>query len=294
VSADVPATELEHPETAELDAVSTETLVALLIADQRRASEAVAERASTIARIVDRTAQRLRDGGRLHYVGAGTSGRLGVIDAAELYPTFRVGNEQVAAHIAGGLDAVTRAIEGAEDDREAGQRLALEHVRKNDVVFGLSASGSAPFVIAAVAAATQCKAYTVAIVNVPNAALAHVAEDVLELATGPEALTGSTRLKAGTAQKIALNTLSTAIMVRLGKVFGNSMVDVVATNRKLHARAVRLVESIAGVDRDRAERALDRCDGRVKVAIVALRRDVDAVVASSMLDRAGGSLRALL
>jgi N-acetylmuramic acid 6-phosphate etherase len=294
VSADVPATELEHPETAELDAVSTETLVALLIADQRRASEAVAERAPIIARIVDRTAQRLRDGGRLHYVGAGTSGRLGVIDAAELYPTFRVGNEQVAAHIAGGMDAVTRAIEGAEDDREAGQRLTLEHVRENDVVFGLSASGSAPFVVAALAAAAQRKAYTVAIVNVPNAALARVAEDVLELATGPEALTGSTRLKAGTAQKIALNTLSTAIMVRLGKVFGNSMVDVVVTNRKLRARAIRLVESIAGVDRDSAESALDRCDGRVKVAIVTLRRDVDAEVASSMLDRAGGSLRVLL
>jgi N-acetylmuramic acid 6-phosphate etherase len=294
VSADVPATELEHPETAELDAVSTETLVALLIADQRRASEAVAERAPIIARIVDRTAQRLREGGRLHYVGAGTSGRLGVIDAAELYPTFRVGNEQVAAHIAGGMDAVTRAIEGAEDDREAGQRLTLEHIRENDVVFGLSASGSAPFVVAALAAAAQRKAYTVAIVNVPNAALARVAEDVLELATGPEALTGSTRLKAGTAQKIALNTLSTAIMVRLGKVFGNSMVDVVVTNRKLRARAIRLVESIAGVDRDRAESALDRCDGRVKVAIVTLRRDVDAEVASSMLDRAGGSLRVLL
>jgi N-acetylmuramic acid 6-phosphate etherase len=294
VSADVPATELAHPETSELDAVSTETLVGLLIADQRRASEAVAERASIIARIVDRTAQRLRDGGRLHYIGAGTSGRLGVIDAAELYPTFRVGNEQVAAHVAGGMDAVTRAIEGAEDDREAGQRLALEHVRENDVVFGLSASGSAPFVVAALAAAAQRKAYTVAIVNVPNAALAGVAEDVLELATGPEALTGSTRLKAGTAQKIALNTLSTAIMVRLGKVFGNSMVDVVVTNRKLRARAIRLVESIAGVDRDRAESALDRCDGRVKVAIVALRRDVDAEVASSMLERAGGSLRILL
>ncbi|HXM06644.1 MAG TPA: N-acetylmuramic acid 6-phosphate etherase [Candidatus Acidoferrum sp.] len=294
MSADVPATELEHPETAELDAVSTETLVALLIADQRRASEAVAERASIIARIVDRTAQRLRDGGRLHYIGAGTSGRLGVIDAAELYPTFRVGNERVAAHIAGGVDAVTRAIEGAEDDREAGQRLAIEHVRENDVAFGLSASGSAPFVVAALAAAAQRKAYTVAIVNVPNAALARVAEDVLELATGPEALTGSTRLKAGTAQKIALNTLSTAIMVRLGKVFGNSMVDVVVTNRKLRARAIRLVESIAGVDRDRAESALDRCDGRVKVAIVALRRDVDAEVASSMLERAGGSLRVLL
>jgi N-acetylmuramic acid 6-phosphate etherase len=144
------------------------------------------------------------------------------------------------------------------------------------------------------AAAAQRKAYTVAIVNVPNAALASVAEDVLELATGPEALSGSTRLKAGTAQKIALNTLSTAVMVRLGKVFGNSMVDVVATNRKLRARAIRLVESIARVDRDRAEGALDRCDGRVKVAIVALRRDVDAEVAASMLDRAGGSLRVLL
>ena len=294
MSADVPATELDHPETAGLDTVSTEQLVALLVADQQRAAQAVAERTPAIARIVDRTARRLRDGGRLHYVGAGTSGRLGVIDAAELYPTFRVGSEQVMAHIAGGMDAFTRAIEGAEDDGDAGRRLALERVHEHDAVFGISASGSAPFVVAALTACAQRGAYTVAIVNVPNSPLAHVAEDVLELATGPEALTGSTRLKAGTAQKIALNTLSTAIMVRLGKVFGNRMVDVVATNRKLRARAVALVESIAGVDRERAEHALDRCDGRVKVAIVTLRRGVDATVAADLLDAAGGSLRAVL
>jgi N-acetylmuramic acid 6-phosphate etherase len=294
VSADVPATELDHPGTAGLDTVSTEQLVALLVADQQRSAQAVAERTPAIARIVDRTAQRLRDGGRLHYVGAGTSGRLGVIDAAELYPTFRVGSEQVMAHIAGGTDAFTRAIEGAEDDGDAGRRLALERVREIDVVFGISASGSAPFVVAALAVSAQRGAYTVAIVNVPSSPLARIAEDVLELTTGPEALTGSTRLKAGTAQKIALNTLSTAIMVRLGKVFGNRMVDVVATNRKLRARAVALVESIAGVDRERAERALDRCDGRVKVAIVTLRRGVDATVAADLLDAAGGSLRAVL
>ena len=177
---------LEHPETAGLDTVSTEQLVALLVADQQRAAQAVAERTPAIARIVDRTARRLRDGGRLHYVGAGTSGRLGVIDAAELYPTFRVGGEQVMAHIAGGMDAFTRAIEGAEDDVDAGRRLALERVHENDAVFGISASGSAPFVVAALTACAQRGAYTVAIVNVPNSPLARVAEDVLELTTGPK------------------------------------------------------------------------------------------------------------
>jgi N-acetylmuramic acid 6-phosphate etherase len=294
LSADVPATELAHPETAELDAVSTQALVALLVNDQRRAFDAVSERVSSIARIVDRTAQRLRSGGRLHYIGAGTSGRLGVLDAAELYPTFRVGDELVAAHIAGGPDAVTHAIEGAEDDSGGGERLALERVREKDAVFGVSASGSAPFVVAAVIAAARRGAYTVAVVNVSNSPLGKAADDVIELATGPEALTGSTRLKAGTSQKIVLNTLSTALMVRLGKVYGNNMVDVVASNRKLRARAIRLVESIANVDRERAVAALDACGGRVKLAIVVVRRNVDAAQAERMLETAGGSLRAVL
>jgi N-acetylmuramic acid 6-phosphate etherase len=294
VNADLPATELAHPETAGLDTVSTQTLVTLLLADQRRAAEAVAEQARTVALIVDRAVPRLRAGGRLHYVGAGTSGRIGIIDAAELYPTFRVGDELVAAHIAGGPDAVTRAVEGAEDDREAGERLASERVRATDVVFGLSASGSAPFVDGALSASAKIGAYAVAIVNAPNARIAANAADVLELQTGPEALTGSTRLKAGTAQKIALNTLSTAIMVRLGKVFGNSVVDVVATNRKLRERAIRLVESIAGVERERAVEALERSRGHAKIAIVTLRRDVDPATAASMLDAADGSLRDVL
>jgi N-acetylmuramic acid 6-phosphate etherase len=294
LNADLPATEREHPQTARLDVVSTEELVALLVADQQRAAEVVAANAATIAGVVERTVQRLRDGGRLHYVGAGTSGRLGVLDAAELYPTFRAGDELVAAHIAGGAAALTHAIEGAEDDRADGERVVRDCVAAGDAVYGISAGGTAPFVIAAVAAATAAGAYTVAIVNVANSPLGGVANETIELATGPEALTGSTRLKAGTSQKIVLNTLSTAIMVRLGKVFGNKMVDVVVANRKLRERAVRLVESIAEVDRERAIGALERSDGRVKIAIVCERRGVDPLAAAELLERSGGMLRPLL
>jgi N-acetylmuramic acid 6-phosphate etherase len=161
-------------------------------------------------------------------------------------------------------------------------------------VYGISAGGTAPFVIAALAAATAVGAYTVAIVNTAKSPLSEVAADTIELATGHEALTGSTRLKAGTSQKIVLNTLSTAIMVRLGKVFGNKIVDVVVANRKLRERAIRLVESIAEVDRQRAIDALERSGGRVKIAIVCERRGVDAVAAAELLERAGGMLRPLL
>jgi N-acetylmuramic acid 6-phosphate etherase len=169
-----------------------------------------------------------------------------------------------------------------------------ECVARGDAVYGISAGGAAPFVIGGLAAATSAGAYTVAIVNVANSPLAEVANETIELATGPEVLTGSTRLKAGTSQKIALNTISTAIMVRLGKVHGNKMVDVVAANRKLHERAIRLVESIAEVDRERAIAALERSDGRVKIAIVCERRNVDPVTAAELLERAGGMLRPLL
>jgi N-acetylmuramic acid 6-phosphate etherase len=294
VNPDLPATEGEHPDTAGLDVVSIEELVELLARDQQRAADVVAANAPALAIVVERTVRRLREGGRLHYVGAGTSGRLGVLDAAELFPTFRAGDELVVAHIAGGRAALTNAVEGAEDDRASGEQLAEQHVTAADAVFGLSASGSAPFVVAALAAATAAGAYTVAIVNVPKSPLAAVANDTIELSTGPEALTGSTRLKAGTAQKIALNTLSTAIMVRLGKVFGNNMVDVVVANSKLRERAIRLVESIAGIDRERAIAALERSGGRVKVAIVGERRGVDPDTAVSLLDGAGGMLRRLL
>jgi N-acetylmuramic acid 6-phosphate etherase len=209
-------------------------------------------------------------------------------------PTFGTDPSMVCPHIAGGLQALTRAVEGAEDDAAAGAAAADACVGAGDAVVGLSASGAAPFVVGAVERARALGAFTIAIASVENSALTHAAELPIVLATGSEALAGSTRLKAGTAQKIALNTLSTAVMVRLGKVYDNLMVDVVAGNAKLRARAIRLVRHLTGVDEERARQLLTMADGRVKVAAVIARRNVGAEEAAALLARHRGSLRALL
>lgn len=293
MSEDLPQTERANPHTADLDLLSTAQLVRALIEDQARAAETVLGQAATLAEIVDEVARRLRAGGRLHYIGAGTSGRLGALDAAEMPPTFGTKPEMVCAHLAGGAAALTGAVEGAEDDRSGGATAMSGHVRADDAVAGISASGGAPFVVGAIERARALGAYTIAIVATDASQLERAADTTLRLATGAEALTGSTRLKAGTAQKIALNVLSTAVMVRLGKVHGNAMVDVVATNAKLRARALRLVAALADVDAARARELLDRAGGRVKVAVVMAWRNVDADTARTLLERGGGSLRAL-
>lgn len=290
---ELPPTERANPHTADLDLLATPDLVRVLIEDQARAAPAVLAAAGGLAEVVDEVARRLRAGGRLHYVGAGTSGRLGALDAAEMPPTFGTAPELVCAHLAGGAAALTRAVEGAEDDRAAGEAAMNDHVRAGDPVAGISASGGAPFVVAAVERARALGAYTIAIVANGESPLARAADTTLVLATGPEALTGSTRLTAATAQKIALNALSTAVMVRLGKVHGNAMADIVATNAKLRARALRLVASLANVDAARARDLLDRAGGRVKVAVVMARCNVDADAARALLESSGGSLRAL-
>lgn len=292
MSGDLPATERANPLTADLDLLATPDLVRVLIRDQARAAQAVLDACERLAEIVDEVARRLRAGGRLHYVGAGTSGRLGALDAAEMPPTFGTAPETVCAHLAGGSAALTGAVEGAEDDGEAGVRTMDGHVVAGDAVVGVSASGGAPFVVSALARARALDAYAVAIVANGDSALAREADAVLVLATGAEALTGSTRLTAGTAQKIALNTLSTAVMVRLGKVHGNAMADVVVTNAKLRARAQRLVTELADVDAVRAGELLERAGGRVKLAVVMARRSVEADAARTLLEKAGGSLRA--
>lgn len=292
MSSYLPPTERANPKTSDLDLLKTLDLVRVLIDDQALAAGAVLDVAGRLAEIVDEVARRLRAGGRLHYVGAGTSGRLGALDAAEMLPTFGVTPETVRAHLAGGTAALTNAVEGAEDDRGAGDA-AMSAVGSGDAVVGISASGGAPFVVAALERAHALGAYTVAVVGSEESPLARAAQAALVLGTGPEALTGSTRLKAGTAQKIALNTLSTAVMVRLGKVHGNAMVDVVATNAKLRARAIRLVAALANVDASQARDLLDRAGGRVKVAVVMARINVDAGAAYALLESSGGSLRAL-
>ena len=254
----VPPTEQRNPQSAGLDLLETRDLVDLLVRDQSEAVAVVRAQAATLARVVEATVERVKRGGRVHYVGAGTSGRLGVLDASEMPPTFGTPSALVCAHIAGGDRALREAIEGAEDDGAAGERAMDEHVQPDDVVLGISASGGARFVIAALERARKIGALTVAITSSDASALVAAAALAIVLPTGPEVLSGSTRLKAGTAQKITLNTLSTAVMVRLGRVHDNLMIDVVATNEKLRGRAERLVRELTGAGDVQISAALER------------------------------------
>jgi N-acetylmuramic acid 6-phosphate etherase len=290
----LPQTEARNPRSEGLDLLSTPALVELLADEHRAAVDAVVSQRDVIAAVVDEVSARLRAGGRLHYVGAGTSGRLGYLDASEMPPTFGTPRDLVCAHIAGGVEALTRAIEGAEDDGDAGAAEMRDHVAAGDAVIGISASGGAPYVVRAIETARAIGAYTVGVANSEEAPLHRVAQTAIVLRSGPEPLTGSTRLKAGTAQKLLLNTISTAAMVRLGKTFDNLMVDMVATNEKLRGRAQRLVSTITGLDADAARALLGAAAGNVKVASLMGRRGIDAASARALLTERGGSLRACL
>jgi N-acetylmuramic acid 6-phosphate etherase len=238
---------------------------------------------------------RLRAGGRIVYVGAGTSGRLGVLDAVELYPTFSWPRERAPALLAGGAGAMFVAVEGAEDDGAQGAAdLHALQPTAHDVVLLLAASGATPYALGAAQAARAAGALTVGLVNNPGAALAAACEIGVVLDTGPELISGSTRLKAGTAQKIALNSFSSSVMVRLHKVYGNLMVDLRASNAKLQQRALRLTVRASGADEAAARAALAACASRVKVAIVMLKAGVDAAEAERRLAAAEGSVQRAL
>jgi N-acetylmuramic acid 6-phosphate etherase len=290
----LPPTEEVDPHGGGLDLLGTPDLVARIVVDQHRAVDAVLAQRDAIAGVVEEIAARLRAGGRLHYVGAGSSGRIGALDAAEMPPTFGTAPHLVRATIAGGPAAMAQAVEGAEDDAGAGEAAMRAGVRSGDAVVGISASGGSAFVVAAMDAARKLGAYAIGLTSVAGSPLVRAADVAIVVATGPEVLAGSTRLKAATAQKIALNAISTAVMVRLGHVHHNLMVDVVATNRKLRERALRLLCGIAGIDEARARELLEAAGGRVKVAIVMERRGVGAAEAEALLAGCGGSLRALL
>jgi N-acetylmuramic acid 6-phosphate etherase len=292
VSAVIPPTEGRLPASAGLDLLATRDLVELLVRDQSEAVAVVRAQAATLSRVVEAIVERIGRGGRVHYVGAGTSGRLGVLDASEMPPTFGTPAALVCAHIAGGDRALREAVEGAEDDAGAGAREMHAHAAPDDVVLGISASGGARYVVAALEGAREIGALTVAITSSDASALVAAADLAIVLPTGAEVLSGSTRLKAGTAQKIALNTISTAVMVRLGKVHDNVMIDVVATNEKLRGRAQRLVGELTGADDARVRAALDASGGSVKVAVVMIARSVDAVRARTLLQ--SETLRSLL
>lgn len=288
-------TETPAPRHTELDQYPIAELVDALVDDQFAAVEAVRAAASQLAAAVTAALPRIEAGGRLVYVGAGTSGRLGMLDSVELYPTFSWPKERAIALLAGGQGAMFVAVEGAEDDRAQGARdLAGIDVDAADVVLLLAASGATPYVLGALHAARTAGALTVGFANNPQAPVVLEAELGVTLDTGPEVISGSTRLKAGTAQKIALNTFSSALMVRLNKVHGNLMVDLKATNAKLVLRAVSLTRFATGADETAARAVLEQCDFHVKVAIVALNKKCSVDEARALLDAAQGSVRQAL
>ncbi len=289
------ATEAHDAARADLDLRSTAELVQLMNDEDGAVPGAVARAMGSITQAVDVVAARLGGGGRLVYVGAGTSGRIALLDAVECESTFGLPPGRVVALIAGGPAATATAQEEAEDDRTAGIDAIRDlGVGPADAVVAVSASGRTPYVVGALGEARGAGAATVAVVSVEASEVAAVAHHEIVVLVGPEVIAGSTRLKAGTAQKLVLNMISTIAMVRLGKTFGNLMVDVVATNAKLQARVRRIVASASGAPPDRVDAALDEADGDGKVAIVLLTAAVDAATARAMLDAAGGNVREAL
>jgi len=291
-------TERANPRSRDLDRLSPRAIARLMNAEDRRAVAAVGRVAPALAAAVDRIVAALRGGGRLFFVGAGTSGRLGVIEAAECPPTFGTRPALVQAIMAGGRQSVFRSREGAEDDARAAARVVRARVRRGDVVVGISASGVTAFVHGALTTAAARGAGTILIQcnNRPiGAALRRAGQPiVIAPSPGPEVLAGSTRLKAGTATKLVLNTLTTASMTRLGKVYGNRMVDLQPRSAKLRARAERLVAELGGVGPARAQSALRAAGGHARLAIVMVRRKLPAGAAARALRAAGGSLRSVL
>jgi len=290
-----PETEAVNERTRDFDRLPVLEQARLMNAEDRRAPDAVTAVLPQIALAVTRIADALRRGGRLVYVGAGTSGRLAMLDAAECPPTFGTPPEQVQAAIAGGPAALVQAVEGAEDDAAAGAReMDTRAVGPNDAVVGIAASGETRFVLGAVRRARERGALTVGVACTPASSLEAACEVSIVPITGPEVIAGSTRLKAGTAQKLVLNMLSTLAMVQIGKVYGNLMVDMQATNAKLRQRAVRIVAAATGRDDAAAAHALAGAGGRVAVAIVMLARNLPAAEALRRLAQAGGSVRRAL
>ncbi|MBX3065008.1 MAG: N-acetylmuramic acid 6-phosphate etherase [Anaerolineae bacterium] len=288
-------TEAQNPSTAQIDSLPTLDVLRLIHEQDEAAVRAVQQALPAIARAVDMIAKQLAQGGRLFYVGAGTSGRLGVLDAVECAPTFSVDAELVQGVLAGGLTAFTNAAEGIEDDAGAGKRDLQERgLTSTDVVVGIAASGRTPYVLGAFQYADEVGAQTVGIANNEPSAVLDAARFPIPLLTGAEAITGSTRMKAGTAQKMTLNMISTAVMIQLGKVYGNLMVDVKASNAKLRDRAARIVGQAASIDAELANQLLQSADFEVKTAIVMGKLKVSATEARQRLEAAKGFLRQVI
>jgi N-acetylmuramic acid 6-phosphate etherase/N-acetylglucosamine-6-phosphate deacetylase len=295
VSARKRGTEAARADLADLDERPTLEIVRAFLAQEATAQSALNATAPALAALADAVAARLRAGGRLFYAGAGTSGRLGLLDAVECGPTFGVPPGVIIALLAGGAGAFIQAAEGAEDDTQAPiAALRTQNFTAADALVGIAASGATPFTLAAVRYARGLGAFTGAIVNNPGSPLAEAAEIAVQIASGPEVIAGSTRLSAGTTQKIALNTLSSTVMLRQGKVFGPYMVDMRATNEKLRRRALRMTMDITGADEAAARIALAQCHDHVKTAALMLLRDLPAAAATQKLEAAEFSLRRAL
>lgn len=288
-------TERRNPASAHIDSCTTLEMVTIMQQEDSKIASAIEKILPEIARAIDATSQRLENGGRLFYLGAGTSGRLGILDASECPPTYGTDPELVQGLIAGGVPAIFRAQEGAEDN----PGLAVHDLKGHgfsakDVLVGIAASGRTPYVIGGLKYARELGALTIALACSEHAEIAALADIALTPVTGPEVVTGSTRMKAGTAQKLVLNMLSTGTMIKLGKVYGNLMVDVKASNKKLEERAIRIVMEGSGCERTEAEKALKGADGHAKLAILMVVAGVSASEGKALLERTSGHLAAAI
>lgn len=284
-------TEIAAAERTDLESLDTEQLVRSMNAEDQLVPLAIADRIPEIAHAIDGIVERMRRGGRIIYLGAGTAGRIGILDASECPPTFGTDPAQIVGLIAGGEPAIRSAVENAEDDDEAAAaELAALALTADDAVVGISASGRTPYVIGGLRYARGIGALTIAISSNSPSTIGALADVPIEVVVGPEFVAGSTRLKSGTAQKLVVNMLTTITMIRFGKTYRGVMVDLQATNRKLHARSVRTVMGLTGVDADTADATLDAVDGSVKEALLVLIAGVPTADARAALERAGGLL----
>jgi N-acetylmuramic acid 6-phosphate etherase len=291
----VRATEQRNPRTRGLDLLSTQNLLRALNHQDATVPRAVSKEIPAIARAVETMSRAISSGGRVFYVGAGTSGRLATLDASELPPTFGVSPNKIQAVIAGGMRALTHAVEGAEDSSSQGAKdINSRRIANRDVVIGITASGSTPYVLGALAAAKRKSAVTIGITSNRNSPLAKTVKILIATNTGPEAVTGSTRLKAGTAQKLVLNMLSTATMVRLGRVYDNWMIGVALTNQKLRKRGQRILEEASGASVSDVARALRQAGHDPCTALIMLKRKIPAAEAQRRLRAANGNVRKAL
>ena len=289
------ATEQNNPGSMDIDLKSTREMIEIFHQEDSFVPEAVHKEAASIEAAIDGIVDRLKDGGSLYYIGCGTSGRLGILDASECPPTFGTDPHMVVGLIAGGDKAIRCAVEGAEDNLEAGKTVIAEHgIGRKDAVVGIAASGRTPYVMGALMEAKKRGAFTAALSNTSPSQIGKVSDVSIEVVTGPEVITGSTRLKAGTAQKVVLNMISTISMIRLGKVYKNYMVDLIAGNEKLEHRVVSIVSQAAQVSEDEAGRLLKEADGSAKKAILMALTGITAEQAGEVLASSKGFLRAAL